>query len=85
MAKKQVVRLTEGDLHRIIKESVKKVLKENPTDYWEDAVYKHVNKEHLPKGWDKYLTDDGETIYRDEDFNEYIKDEYGKFKLIENH
>ena len=29
MAKKQIVRLTEGDLHRIIKESVNKVLKES--------------------------------------------------------
>ena len=29
MAKKQVIRLTESDLHRIIKESVKNVLKEN--------------------------------------------------------
>ena len=29
MAKKQVVRITEGDLHRIIKESVNKVLKES--------------------------------------------------------
>ena len=29
MAKKQVIRLTEGDLHRIIKESVKNVMNEN--------------------------------------------------------
>lgn len=29
MAKKQIVRLTEGDLHRIIKESVKNVMTEN--------------------------------------------------------
>ena len=29
MAKKQVIRLTEGDLHNIIKESVNKVLNEN--------------------------------------------------------
>ena len=28
MAKKQLIRLTEGDLHRVIKESVNKVLKE---------------------------------------------------------
>ena len=30
MAKKQVVRLTESDLHRIIKESVNNVLNEKP-------------------------------------------------------
>lgn len=29
--KKQVIRLTEGDLHRIIKESVNKILKEHET------------------------------------------------------
>jgi hypothetical protein len=29
MAKKQIIRLTEGDLHRIIKESVNKILKED--------------------------------------------------------
>jgi hypothetical protein len=29
MAKKQLIKLTEGDLHKIIKESVNKVLKEN--------------------------------------------------------
>ncbi len=33
MAKKKVIRLTEGDLHRIIKESVNKVLRENVDDY----------------------------------------------------
>ena len=34
--KKQLIRLTESDLHRIIKESVKKVLKETRLDYDED-------------------------------------------------
>ena len=29
MAKKQVIRLTESDLHRIVKESVNKLLREN--------------------------------------------------------
>lgn len=36
MAKKQVIRLTEGDLHKIIKESVKQILKETRLDYDED-------------------------------------------------
>lgn len=36
MAKKQVIRLTESDLRNIIKESVKKVLKETRLDYDED-------------------------------------------------
>ena len=36
MKKKQLIRLTESDLHNIIKESVKKVLKETRLDYDED-------------------------------------------------
>ena len=38
MAKKQVIRLTESDLHKIIKESVKRVLNEGytlPKEGWE--------------------------------------------------
>jgi DNA-binding transcriptional regulator YhcF (GntR family) len=33
MKKKQVIRLTESDLHNIIKESVKNILKENDERY----------------------------------------------------
>ena len=36
--KKSVLRLTESDLHNIIKESVKKILKEN-REYLSDSVY----------------------------------------------
>lgn len=38
MAKK-MIKLTEGDLHRIIKESVKKVLKEHSYPHKEFAIY----------------------------------------------
>ena len=33
MANKQIIRLTESDLHRIVKESLNKILKEND-DVW---------------------------------------------------
>ena len=33
MAKKQIIRLTEGDLHRIIKESVNRILNQNEDDF----------------------------------------------------
>ena len=33
---KQIIRLTESDLHKIIKESVNKILKETRLDYDED-------------------------------------------------
>ena len=56
MAKKQVIRLTEGDLHNIIKESVNKVLKEaadrfDPSDwtsneYGEPTVWQYDDNKH---------------------------------------
>ena len=147
---KKLIRLTESDLHRIVKESVKNVLREdfdsadsqqmlwlkskqilkkyfgkNPNiniqddddtlyieetnpmggangisikwgysssdmidmresvhDYWEDAVYKYATREKLPKGWERIERENDEPIYRDPDYNEYVKDEYGKFKPI---
>lgn len=36
------VRLTESQLHRVIKESVKRVLKENASDYRENSYYNDV-------------------------------------------
>jgi len=79
MRKEYLVRLTESDLHRIVKESVNRILSENAHDYWGDAEYKHSKRERLPKGWEKVEREDDEPIYRDEDYNEYVKDEYGKF------
>ena len=80
---KKLIRLTEQDLHRIVKESVNRILRES-IDPWEDAVYKHYTRERLPKGWERIDREDDEPIYRDPDFNEYVKDEYGNFRLIEN-
>ena len=36
---KKLIRLTEGDLHRIVKESVNRILKESETDY---QTYPHI-------------------------------------------
>lgn len=33
---KKVIRLTESDLHRIIKESVKKIIKESGHEWWKE-------------------------------------------------
>lgn len=41
MAKKQLIRLTEGDLHRIIKESIKRILKEEYNPFHEEYSGKH--------------------------------------------
>ena len=38
---KKVIRLTESDLHKIIKESVKKMLKEGLTPYLSYLAKKH--------------------------------------------
>ena len=78
---KKLIRLTESDLHKIVKESVNRILRES-IDPWEDAVYKHYTRERLPKGWERIDREDDEPIYRDPDFNEYVKDEYGNFRLI---
>ena len=43
MKKKQIVRLTESDLHRVIKESVKRVLNEAGHLYWKDEEGVHTN------------------------------------------
>ena len=39
---KKLIRLTEGDLHRIIKASVNKILKENKPNTTDDSFYKFV-------------------------------------------
>ena len=33
----------------------------------------------LPQGWEMMNREDDEPLYRDEDYNEYVKDEYGHF------
>jgi len=73
----------ENYIHNIVKESVSRILREG-IDPWEDAVYKHHTRESLPKGWERIDREDDEPIYRDQDFNEYVKDEYGHFRRIEN-
>ena len=80
--KKKLIRLTEQDLKRIIKESVNNILKENAFDYYGRAEDEYLSKEKLPKGWSKIDREDDEPLYSDPDGNEYVKDEYGRFKNI---
>ena len=49
--KRNVIKLTESDLHRVIKESVRKILKE---DFY-DNMYNTHNFEHFDN--DKYIND----------------------------
>ena len=61
MAKKQVIRLTEGDLHRVIKESITEILKEdhggthiqNVLEAVENAIYDSVDGEIAQKAYVK--------------------------------
>lgn len=65
---KKVVRLTEGDLHRIVKESVQKVIKEwgeyvpDPSDYLNDEPLNRWYREHPgidpPEDMDDYNEED---------------------------
>ena len=76
------IKLSEAELKQVVKEAVNKILREG-IDPWEDAVYKHQTRERLPKGWERIINRKGdEPIYRDQDFNEYVKDEYGHFRQI---
>lgn len=81
---KQMIRLTEQDLHRIVKESVGKVL--NEIDHWREAEDNYLMQEKLPRGWEKRKCDDvfGGYVYIDGDYNEFYKDEYGHFQPLDN-
>ena len=57
---------------------------EGAHDEWASAVDKHEMGENLPRGWERFDREDDEPIYQDPDGNEYVKDEYGKFKPIES-
>ncbi len=53
-------------------------------DHWAEAEDAYLMRERLPKGWEKIERPDDSPIYRDPDFNEYTKDEYGNFVPIES-
>lgn len=66
--KKQVIKMTQNGLQKLISESVRRILKEA-----EKATGVIGYEEDLPDGWVKYTDDNGKTSYFDEDYNEYIK------------
>lgn len=62
MTKKQVNRFTEGDLHKIIKESIKKVLKETSEN--EQEVHNKI-WEHLTDAYNWCLNlNEGSDLYK---------------------
>ena len=81
---KNIIRITESQLHDIIADSVKNIISENAHDHWSQSEDEYLTRERLPKGWEKRQTLNGETVYYDQDFNEYTKDEYGNFVPIDN-
>ena len=50
MAKK-IIRLTEGDLHRIVKESVNRILKEVRDNSISDEEWDEINQDYLDSGF----------------------------------
>lgn len=64
--KKQIIRLTESDLHRIVKESVKKVLKEGINDKLQfiTDIVKDLGQVQLSNKCGKYyaLVDNGDYV-----------------------
>lgn len=53
-------------------------------DYWREAEDNYLMREKLPRGWERIEREDDEPIYRDPDFNEYVKNEYGRFVPLNN-
>lgn len=80
--------IPEQKMHRIVKESVKKIIKESEEDsvhdYWREAEDNYLMREKLPRGWERIEREDDEPIYRDPNFNEYVKNEYGRFVPLNN-
>ena len=73
------IRLTESQLRNVVRRCINEAY-----DAWAEDENRYLTRERLPKGWEQFTDEDGETIYRDEDLNEYYKDEYGRFHLIDN-
>ena len=75
MTVENVIRLTESDLHKIIKESVKRILKENVSLYTHYAVNKNTNL--IVNGWD-YEGHDGDELRQfKKDYFDYDLIDYG--------
>ena len=74
------IRLTESDLHRIVKESVNKIIKEGTTDSYIQAMWDKVQKmmgaESMLEALYNYLDSDAiedfvQYLYRTYDLDEY--------------
>lgn len=93
---KMVIQGVKGVMARILKEQV---TVDPVTGEWIDdgepdevgahddfgaAIDRQAMAERLPRGWEKFDREDDEPIYRDPDGNEYVKDDYGKFKQLES-
>lgn len=96
MVKKQVIRLTESDLHKIIKESVNNVLKEDHQNLPIQNIVEYLNDElrYLKVSYD--LKKDELTIYSEEklglmdasnenNLSSYFKRLAEEFKIIEKY
>ena len=93
MAKKQVIRLTEGDLHRIIKETVNNILKNNSnineafSDVYQPHNFSDINKDY----YQSYVIVDGTraVVGHSESYEEAVEDarqlaqrnKYGTFEV----
>ena len=77
--------LKEFDVHQALKNIKKRRGDFNEVrDPWAEAEDKYLMGERLPKGWEKIERPDDEPLYRDADYNEYVKDEYGHFIPLES-
>ena len=82
---KQRIRLTEGDLHNIIKESVNRILNEiGNTKNGRDKIRKAIaNKD--AKGFDNDMDGNFEKPFKANDGNEYSNKHFGKIANVEKY
>jgi len=85
---KQVIRLTESDLHKIIKESVKRILKEDTTfdnhiagEIFDDLIQKGIYRRLPPEKLKKHIMNSYGLKTSEEAMADDIVDKVVKYKL----
>lgn len=81
------VNITENDIIKLVTESVKKFIKEDIYNVWKPITRPTSPLESfaMRDGWEKMEREDDEPLYRDQDYNEYVVDDYGRrFIPVEN-
>ena len=72
---KKTIRLSESDLHRVIKESVKRILRESDLQQHKYQIVAHLENPYDNKDSNAYVLNYGQTNYPKNDDYDFISDE----------